>query len=361
MPAFTFVLAQKLRDTDIVLGSCQDLRRERPDWLVCRELTLAGACCTEYADEVLVVSHRWETPTQPDVKGTQLKAIREHLLQNPSINLVWYDFWCLPQGERTDAETTEFSAALPQINLLFLGCRVLLLVDLSYISRFWTQFEAWLSLQLVTTDGLSGSAGSPRCSIRCIHNAPASFAQTLRDLWASKSAAEAKSVLSEPDVTVTNQRDKDVQLARLDALDAEILSTVSEQRLSERLDAMALDAARSQEANAALARKRISPSWPFNMLRVRSCTEENSFSSVHSDDVIAIIPREAFTSVTLWIDEKRSSAQFWRLAPTSLTQMWEAGWCVTATDAPPSEGFVVKAYMQEGVKGMHATLEDVAS
>lgn len=39
------------------------------------------------------------------------------------------------------------SRVLRTVNLLYLGTRVLVLADISYLSRFWTQFEAWLSMQ----------------------------------------------------------------------------------------------------------------------------------------------------------------------------------------------------------------------
>ena len=54
------------------------------------------------------------------------------------------------QGERTEAEQAEFERMLPSINLVYLSTTVLLLLDLSYLSRFWTQFEAWLSNALET-------------------------------------------------------------------------------------------------------------------------------------------------------------------------------------------------------------------
>ena len=43
---------------------------------------------------------------------------------------------------------------LKNVNLLYLGCTVLLIVDLSYLSRFWTQFEAWLSMRHASWEGL---------------------------------------------------------------------------------------------------------------------------------------------------------------------------------------------------------------
>ena len=45
-------------------------------------------------------------------------------------------------------------------NMLFLGTTVLILYDLSYASRFWTQFEAWLGMQF--------AKGSVECSLRLL-------------------------------------------------------------------------------------------------------------------------------------------------------------------------------------------------
>ena len=47
------------------------------------------------------------------------------------------DFWCMPQGKRTAAEKLAFDHMLSNINFLYLGCNVLILLDLSYLSRFW--------------------------------------------------------------------------------------------------------------------------------------------------------------------------------------------------------------------------------
>ena len=54
---------------------------------------------------------------------------------------------CLPQkqklkkgwaeGKKTDSEKTEFDWMLNNAHLLYLGSSVLILLDLSYLSRFW--------------------------------------------------------------------------------------------------------------------------------------------------------------------------------------------------------------------------------
>jgi hypothetical protein len=47
------------------------------------------------------------------------------------------DYSCAPQGERTPQQQELFSLTLANINFLFLGASVLILLDMSYMSRFW--------------------------------------------------------------------------------------------------------------------------------------------------------------------------------------------------------------------------------
>ena len=112
---------------------------------------------------------------------------------------------------------------LPSINLLYLGCTVLILMDLSYLSRFWTQFEAWLSMQTATTGGLRAAPEDKRrCHVRCLHQAPPMFAEHLYSTWSTRTPEEAHKYLQSPDVTVTNASDKVTQLEKLGALDAQV-------------------------------------------------------------------------------------------------------------------------------------------
>jgi hypothetical protein len=109
--------------------------------------------------------------------------------------------------------------------MLYLGTTVLILFDLSYLSRFWTQFEAWLGMQFATPNGLKSAVGTvnARYHIVCIQNAAAqadAFAKVLTDQWATKTPQQAFDFLSKPDVTVTNQSDKEGQLPKIMALDA---------------------------------------------------------------------------------------------------------------------------------------------
>ena len=111
--------------------------------------------------------------------------------------------------------------------MLYLGTTVLILFDLSYLSRFWTQFEAWLSMQFATPNGLKSAVGTQnaRYHIVCIQNAAAqadTFAKVLTEQWATKTPQQAFDFLSKPDVTVTNQSDKEGQLPKIMALDATV-------------------------------------------------------------------------------------------------------------------------------------------
>ena len=85
---------------------------------------------------------------------------------------------------------------------------------------FRLQFEAWLSCQKATTKGLVGApAAERRCTVRCIHNAEALLERQLFKMWGNMTAEGAYSVLSKPDVVVTNQSDKEAQLPKILALD----------------------------------------------------------------------------------------------------------------------------------------------
>ena len=229
--SFWFIRAAKLRDfSGTTPPQMQELRRNHPDWLEQRKISFADGYAGCYVSNTLVISHCWEDPTQPDGKGVRFAAIKEHLLSNPAIEWVWFDFWSMPQGRyKSKTEDIEFSVMLPNINLLFLFCRVLILLDVSYMSRFWTQFEAFLSFRKVTANGLDSTPeGEQRDTIVCIHNADPEFGPPkLRKMWADKTAEQAYAILEKPDVKVTNQKDKDVQLPKLAKLNEFAKSTVA--------------------------------------------------------------------------------------------------------------------------------------
>ena len=117
---------------------------------------------------------------------------------------------CFAHGpDKTASERAEFAQQLPNVNMLFLGCHVLIMADRSYASRFWVcsrlrtrgdpspdmqqkmltqrtahaqcQFELWLSLMMASADGLiSATPDKMRCTIEMLHGAPKALAAALR-------------------------------------------------------------------------------------------------------------------------------------------------------------------------------------
>lgn len=73
--------------------------------------------------------------SQPRGGGAQLRALLKHDLRaHPEIERVWVDYSCMPQGDKTAAQAADFKRMLSQVNLLYLGTSVLILLDLSYLS-----------------------------------------------------------------------------------------------------------------------------------------------------------------------------------------------------------------------------------
>ena len=224
--AFWFLRADKLRaHKGTTLPKLQTLRKEHPDWLVQRTISFVEGCTGAYKADTLVVSHCWEEPSEPDRMGVQFETIKKHLAANHTIKWVWYDYWSMPQGrleenEKTEWEDAEFTVMLPNINLVYLFCSVLVLQDRQYMSRFWTQFEAFLSMRKVTTNGLDFVKETERrVIIAPIHNAPNALTVALVEEWGNKTAKEAHDVLKQPDVKITNLKDKDIMLPKLLKLD----------------------------------------------------------------------------------------------------------------------------------------------
>ena len=106
---------------------------------------------------------------------------------------------------------------LPNINLLYIGSTVLLLIDNTYIGRFWTCFEAWLAFQNPSPWGLNSDQESGRYHIVELHNAKdVNMREQVVKMWKHKTPADAHAILSRPDIAVTNKRDKDVQLPKIE-------------------------------------------------------------------------------------------------------------------------------------------------
>jgi hypothetical protein len=88
-------------------------------------------------------------------------------------------------------------------------------------------------MQKPTLDGLVGAAESEtRCTVACLHNAPAYFETLLREMWGGRAAIDAHRVLAAPDVMVTNKKDKEVQLEKILQLDKMVRQALSADSVS---------------------------------------------------------------------------------------------------------------------------------
>ena len=228
---------EPLVDEAPTLPSFQGLRARGENPLVRLLISHDDSLKHLYQRHILVVSHTWQEQSQPDKDGGQMRAVLAHLLDHPEIRYVWYDFWCMPQkginGEaRTPAETKAFKAMLPQVNFLYLGCSVLILLDTGYMSRFWTQFEAYIAMRAASLDGLTNA---PRNRGRWTTVAPYatdSEKYSIRALeaeWLHCSVERAITKLSEPDVKVTNSSDKELMLPKIKQLDVLVKEMMHDQ------------------------------------------------------------------------------------------------------------------------------------
>ena len=125
--------------------------------------------------------------------------------------------WWAPEGiedGRSRADQAEFDLMLPKITDLYLTSPVLILLDNTYSTRFWTLMEAWCAMQTATADGVRAAEGSDkRYAIECLHNANPKFAApALIEFVSDKTPAQMRDILAKPDVAVTNAKDKETML-----------------------------------------------------------------------------------------------------------------------------------------------------
>ena len=131
---------------------------------------------------------------------------------------------------RSADQLAEFGKMLSSVNCLYLGCQVLILLDASYISRFWTGYEAWLSMRLPNAEGLlsasttaaEASEDSRRWTIVPILAGIAPLSTTLVGMWQEQTPKGAIEFLKNPDIGVTNKSDKDSQIDKIGKLDESV-------------------------------------------------------------------------------------------------------------------------------------------
>ena len=146
---------------------------------------------------------------------------------------------CLPQkaagGEgRTPEESEQFQLMLNGIADLYLTARVLILLDNSYVSRFWTMMEAWCSMLTTTVEGVRDSSEEEqRFTIMCIHNAIEEFDRPkLIKKLKSKTPDEVYEILDSPDVNMTSMKDKDLMLPVIKQINQHVQEVMQTAELS---------------------------------------------------------------------------------------------------------------------------------
>lgn len=160
---FHFIEASFLRNRAIKepLPHYQQLRRDDPDAFEDKVYRMEDVVAQVHAEEDLVVSHRWLDPSHPDADGVQLAAIRAFLETRQEIKRVWFEcvtrrpylsrapqdsrmlthacstgsHWCMPQVTEEDSRSAkmeeEFKKMLANVNMLYLGATVLIILDQS--------------------------------------------------------------------------------------------------------------------------------------------------------------------------------------------------------------------------------------
>mmetsp|Transcript_31835 Transcript_31835/g.74387 ORF Transcript_31835/g.74387 Transcript_31835/m.74387 type:complete len:587 (+) Transcript_31835:36-1796(+) len=226
--AFRFMPRDVVLDLD-TLQKMQDMQRKGV--LVTKTVELSFSCVGKFTEEYCAVSHYWNGLAQPDKDGAQLAALKQHLLTNPAIQFVWFDFCCLPQRDsgtkkRTEAEEKEFRDGLRHVYLLFLNVSVLILYDLHFVNRFWPLWEAWLAMHTPTASGLQLAPAGPQQRWTIIDlqgDGKTQGAGSLLAWWVHEHPDQDTvfKYLARDDVTVTNNSDKQVQF--------EVLSNINEE------------------------------------------------------------------------------------------------------------------------------------
>jgi hypothetical protein len=118
------------------------------------------------------VSHRWQSPDEPDPDGARLDQILERLnalqtrgrLPSGDEVFLWIDYCCLPQRRGTKALPAEDQAAL-QAGLAYLpeivkSCDLMILESADYMGRVWcyTELLVWLTKLIELQEQLFGQA-----------------------------------------------------------------------------------------------------------------------------------------------------------------------------------------------------------
>ena len=110
--------------------------------------------------------------------------------------------------------------------------QVVVLYDNQYNGRFWPCVEFWSSLQVATPEGLlAEEPGHRRTSFVCVASSEGTEAEAqafMERQWRHVTVEEAINRLLGPDLLVTNQKDKEVQVRVLQLLDRQTAHWVAD-------------------------------------------------------------------------------------------------------------------------------------
>ena len=121
----------------------QHLKAACPEVFKKERIKLTDAWGKQRAHKVLTISHPWDEDSIPDKHGEQMQTLLDFLCEEhgEKFELVWVDVCCLPQNstsellpaglKRTPCEESYFSKALLKVDLLYLSCSVLAMINMS--------------------------------------------------------------------------------------------------------------------------------------------------------------------------------------------------------------------------------------
>ena len=117
------------------------------------------------------------------------------------------------EGASTTEEATLAERELGQIYWLYLTCRVLVMLDDDYATRFWTCIELWSALRPQVRS--RRTATGERCDVALLDCATEADQAMLLASWKGLSPASAYEKLQADEVHITNRRDKDLLVYEL--------------------------------------------------------------------------------------------------------------------------------------------------
>ena len=157
------------------------------------------------------------------------------------------------KDDRTPEQKEEFGGMLKNVNTLYLGCHVLMLVDSSSMSRFWPIIESWFGMQTLTPKGLVPSQTSERYTVVAILTAKdAGMNQAnLERMVKDKTPDQIFTMCENPDIGLTNRKDKGPMLEKIQNINMSVINvyeflTAAREELTRQ---------RAAEQDAAKARK----------------------------------------------------------------------------------------------------------